>query len=67
MSTYYQEYDSTMSIYTTDNHKSIKKGDSELFLLETFITAPMAGLKFNVKQPLGYTVRIFRVLCRIAF
>ena len=67
MSTYYQEYDSTMSIYTTDNHKSIKKGDSELFLLETFITAPMAGLKFNVKQPLGYTVRIFPVLRRIAF
>ena len=67
VSTYFQEYDSTMSIYTTENHKSIKKGDSELFLLETFITAPMAGLKFNVKQPLGYTVRIFPVLRRIAF
>ena len=67
VSTYYQEYDSTMSIYTTESHKSIKKGDSELFLLETFITAPMAGLKFNVKQPLGYTVRISRVFRLIAF
>ena len=48
-----------MSLYTTESHKTIRKGDSELFLLETFITAPMAGLQFVVKQPLGYTVRIF--------
>ena len=55
---YFQQYDSTVSLYTTENHKTIRKGDSELFLLETFITAPMAGLQFVVKQPLGYTVRI---------
>ena len=51
-----QEYDSTVSLFTTDNHKKIRKGDSELFLLETFITAPMAGLEFVVNQPLGYAV-----------
>lgn len=50
-----------MSLFTTESHKTIRKRESEMFLLETFIKAPMAGLQFVVKQPLGYTVRILRI------
>ncbi len=49
-----QEYDSSVSLFLTDEHKTIKKGDSKMFMLEIFLTEPMSDLEVGIMQPLGF-------------
>ena len=44
-------------LYTTSEHSRIKKGDSVLFRLEAYVTAPLADFELGIMQPMGYNVR----------
>ena len=45
-------------LYTTPEHARIKKGDSVLFRLEAYVTAPLADIELGIMQPMGYNVSI---------
>ena len=52
--TFFQTYDSTIELVSPPD--SLRKGDSEKFVVNAYITEPSADIEFGVYQPLGYNV-----------